>query len=589
MLLEIMVALGPGRPTNMNLACVNECWTAYSGPDLLESRRLEAIKQLGIGGLRFPGGTESQTVQLETGETMPLDRLAHVFGTKSSYYQNAARRVTQNKTEPTLLQFAQLARLANVTPVWDLNIATATSTEVKAQVAAIRAGGGSSTFIEAGNELYIGYYSNCSTGAGGCTAATSAFPNGTVSYMERITPAVTDLESWAPPLANAPLLTGRDPGNAGTVWNDGLSDKVFPSVVVHLYVPHGRTSWNPNSMNHYPRSQWASLLAAAPLSAIRQTVKGLRSGSGRGPGNSSFAGTPSLWLTETNMGIVPKVPPPACCFSDPVDPGCCAVDSIDPNTFLRLAYFSPLAMLSKAGFLLGAATTPEVDLMCHHSLLQRGSGPPANQSGAWSDSPFGFLWMRNTTVSTRQHWPFPDDRPRINPAGQAFARITATMRASEAMHPLTGLDDMLIGSMSIYGKNISALHGAGFSAQGKGACYVLLNRDNASHAIAVRTSSSSAVCNATALVVPTGADGSRCQGNGSKCWAPLPHGPVPARVLPTQTHDGGTEAEGAVHLTAPAYSITFLYIGPSQQQPVQPDGTSGTSDNGGWCSAVATG
>ena len=88
-------------------------------------------------------------------------------------------------------------------------------------------------------------------------------------------------------------------------------------------------------------------------------------------------------------------------------------------------------MLSKAGYLLAAASTPEVDVLCHHSLQQRGDGPVKTHAASWSRDPFGFLWTKD-----QGEWPFPDSRPRINSAAQLFARVARAIGASTTMHPV---------------------------------------------------------------------------------------------------------------------------------------------------------
>lgn len=253
-------SLGPGRPSVRELTCVNECWTAFSGPNLDEPDRLEAIRELGVGSLRFPGGTESQGMNLITGQPVPLDRVGRVFGTKSSMYKYTQERLAANFTQPTLKDFAGMATRLNVTPVWDLNIATATVDEIAAQVKAAQ-GTQNSTFMEFGNELYMGYYTNCSVGPGDCSAATSAFPDGGTSYLANIKAATQGLESWAPPAASNPLTNGRDPGNDSTDWNDGLvKDKSleFPAVTVHLYAPACNNTWDPNAMTRFRPDQWCA-------------------------------------------------------------------------------------------------------------------------------------------------------------------------------------------------------------------------------------------------------------------------------------------------------------------------------------------
>ena len=251
-------SLGPGRSSVRELTCVNECWTAFSGPSLDEPYRLQAMRQLGVGALRFPGGTESQAMNLITGQPVPLERVGRVFGTKSNMYKYTQERLAANFTQPTLKDFAQLAERLNVTPVWDLNIATATADEIDAQVNAAQ-GTQNSTFMELGNELYMGYYTNCSVGPGGCSDATSAFPRGGASYLADIKAATRGLESWAPPVASNPLTNGRDPGNDSTDWNDGLvKDKSleFTAVTVHLYAPACNNTWDPNAMTRFRPDQW---------------------------------------------------------------------------------------------------------------------------------------------------------------------------------------------------------------------------------------------------------------------------------------------------------------------------------------------
>ena len=236
-----------------------------------------------------------------------------------------------------------------------------------------------------------------------------------------------------------------------------------------------------------------------------------------------------------------------------------------------MAYFSPLAMLSKAGFMLAAASTPEVDVLCHHSLQQRGAGPSKEHAATWSQDPFGFVWTKD-----QGGWPFPDGRPRINAAAQAFGRIARTIRASSTMHSLQfqGAPEL---QFALYGTQpAAALQGAAFQATG-GICYIVLNRDSeGTHSLAVGAVLS-AVTNASSLVVPASTTGTRCTGSGQQCWAPLPDGPVTPMVATTH-RDGFGARELAVEL--PALSVNFVFVG-----------TGGTHASarvdGSWCSAFA--
>lgn len=249
--------------------------------------------------------------------------------------------------------------------------------------------------------------------------------------------------------------------------------------------------------------------------------------------------------------------------------GCDCTASAD--AYVLMAYFSPLAMLSKAGFLLAAASTPEVDVLCHHSLQQRGAGPGKAHAATWSQDPFGFVWTKD-----QGSWPFPDGRPRINAAAQVFARIARTIRASSAMHPLQfqGAPEM---QFALYGTQAAAaLQGTAFQAAG-GTCYVMLNRDsNGTHSVTVRAMPS-ATTNASSLVVPASSAGTRCTGSGQLCWAPLPGGPV-APVVATTHRDGVGARELMVEL--PALSVNFVFVGAGGAH-------TSVGVDGSWCSAFA--
>ena len=296
------------------------------------------------------------------------------------------------------------------------------------------------------------------------------------------------------------------------------------------------------------------------------------------------------------MGIVESDAPPACCLGEyhecteprlprkltaeqwcgflalvePPGPECDCVASA--NAYVLMAYFSPLAMLSKAGFLLAAASTPEVDVLCHHSLQQRGDGPAGKaHAAAWSKDPFGFVWTKD-----QGNWPFLDDRPRINSAAQAFARIARTIHASTSMHPLK-FQGVPALQFALYGTQAAAaLQGAAFQAKG-GVCYVVLNRDsNGTHTLTVGAMPS-ATTNASSLVVPASSAGTRCTGSGQQCWAPLPGGPI-SPVVATTHLDGVGGRELVVKL--PALSVSFVFVGTGEP-------SAHSSTNGRWCSAFA--
>jgi hypothetical protein len=251
----------------------------------------------------------------------------------------------------------------------------------------------------------------------------------------------------------------------------------------------------------------------------------------------------------------------------PGAPGCDCTASA--NAYVVMAYFSPLAMLSKAGFLLAAASTPEVDVLCHHSLQQRGDGPVKAHAATWSKDPFGFVWTKD-----QGNWPFPDDRPRINSAAQVFARIARTIHASATMHPLK-FQGVPALQFSLYGTRAAvALQGAAFQAEGD-ICYVVLNRDsNSTHSLAL-SAMPSATTNASSLVVPAGSMGTRCIGSGQQCWAPLPGGPL-VPVVATTHLDGFVSKELVVEL--PVLSVTFVFVGTGEA-------SAHASTNGSWCSA----
>ena len=234
-----------------------------------------------------------------------------------------------------------------------------------------------------------------------------------------------------------------------------------------------------------------------------------------------------------------------------------------------MAYFAPLAMLSKAGYMLAAASAPEVFVLCHHSLQQRGDGPLKAHAASWSRDPFGFVWTKD-----QGKWPFPDSRPRINSAGQLFARIARAIGASTTMHPLY-FEDVPKLKFALYGtQDVVALQGAAFQVAAK-TCYVIMNRDdNSTHSI-VLDAVASATSNATSFVVPLGSAGTRCTGDGQQCWAPLP-GPMAPNVA--TTHRGGNAGRELV-AKLPPLSVTFIYVGAH--------GNHADASAGGWCSAFA--
>ena len=196
-------ALGPGRPTNPMLFGVNECWTAFSGSDLCEPTRLRAMRQMGIRAVRWPGGTLAELVNLTSGRDMPLDRIQRVFGNNSGPYLGAKKRRAANSSEPRLANATRFVAAANATPIWSLNIATQGAADVLASVDAIAAAGADGRYVELGNELYLGYYANCSVSYTGCNASGSAFPRGSLDYIERVAPTVAALRlqgrAFSPP------------------------------------------------------------------------------------------------------------------------------------------------------------------------------------------------------------------------------------------------------------------------------------------------------------------------------------------------------------------------------------------------------
>ena len=221
-------------------------------------------------------------------------------------------------------------------------------------------------------------------------------------------------------------------------------------------------------------------------------------------------------------------------------------------------------MIAEAGFLLGAVATPEIGLRCHHSLLKRGQAG-GQHSAVYSQDQFGFLWMPPPLPNaSRAPWPFPDRQPRVNAAGQAFARIAAAAAGSDAMHWVTVGSDPL--SIRLYGQPVNAVQAAAFSRAGAtDTCYVFINRHSRkAQRVRVNTPAADTAVVATALVAGSipgwRYNGTRCEGDGLRCWAPLPEGPIEPTTVEVQ------ESE----LALPPLSIVFVRVG---------------GDGAAWCSA----
>ena len=382
-------APGPPAATNLLLWGVNQPWAGrYGAHGLAQPERVHALRALGVGSVRFPGGTVSQGFDLRAGRFVPDERIVDVFwntdnttgilGSAAAAKLNAPGTLSLANVSAFLAAASSPARDGRrVAPVWDLNVATLTRDELADTVKALAAGGADLRFLEFGNEMYAGA-GNASRPYG------RLFPR-TADYLAKVAPAVAAAEAraaagapagWAALAGPVPLIVGRCEGNDQTVWNDGLfADAAtlvkgaYPALTAHFYFPLVNATYA-DSLAAHPAAAWPTVVAATPEVVLARTARSLRDG-------PAVARSARLWLTETNMAVD-------------------GVERWDPPTplqaFHMYCHCAPVAALSFAGYLLAAvASGGLVEVLHRHGLWWHAGSVPAAEAKLWSRDPTGMV------------------------------------------------------------------------------------------------------------------------------------------------------------------------------------------------------
>ena len=140
-----------GVPTNRMIYGVNQDWAGgHWSPTLQEPTLLAAIRSLGVGSLRFPAGTSSQAFDLRTGQFVPNDRIGRIFGNDSELLEQARACAEDGAGVLSPANLTSMAADVNVTPVWDLNIASQNGSEIADTVKVLHESSAGAAFIELG-------------------------------------------------------------------------------------------------------------------------------------------------------------------------------------------------------------------------------------------------------------------------------------------------------------------------------------------------------------------------------------------------------------------------------------------------------
>lgn len=257
--LEKEAAFGAGRAINAALLS----FSSYIGPIVNLSyddpSLLRVSKILGVGSLRYPGGTPANNWNITSGRWI-------------QYGGNLAARVLA-RPEGTFTPVAYMKGIGSTLrkpPIWNLNLATLPEQEMLAQVDSLKANGIPVERIELGNEKINedceGYFKNVSV---------------MVPHIRKVFPKaeIGIVGGWAAPWSGLPK------------WNEceqSLKDRrgLYDAVTVHMYAPGNKT------LMDYNEADRRTVTLMSPQALLEYQVKQ----------SALYAGGVPIWLDELNLG-----------------------------------------------------------------------------------------------------------------------------------------------------------------------------------------------------------------------------------------------------------------------------------------------
>lgn len=417
-----VIRVGSGEPVNRMLFGMNHDWVGGNRvpgrPDLQA-----AVKYLGLGVVRYPGGTNSSFWDMLQGRFVPDDLIRSV-GVKdwTARYVPFSRNLSKLPADALSARaFSEFCRSTGSEPLWVLNGVTETQAQGMKSVELIASLSPRPPHIEMGNEIEMAVFRKLVPTAGDYLNSSKPV----IEHIRKVAPgAKIGMAASMHAIVGQPLKTLKgDRDERDEKWNDTLfgSRALYDAWILHSYVlgPHYLATRKPE--------QWPSAALALPETQLDIVAERCR---------KDYNSIP-IWLTEYNapfQQLTKKGPTVA-------------------SGFYGDMRNSPLHALFIAGYLMAVVENSDIfKIACYHSV--------SGMNG------FGVVQLSEGDGSKP---------PSINATAQLFAELAAIVRGSEKMHKVTITDNPPM-DLEIMGRtDLQALQAVAFSSN-DGLSVLVLNR-----------------------------------------------------------------------------------------------------------------
>jgi hypothetical protein len=414
------LTLKPGVPVNMMLWGMNQDWVGGSRIPGRQDVR-EAVKWLGLGSIRYPGGSISSFWDMPAGRFVPDDKIrAFGFRKWSNRYVSLSHAAAKLPSDALSVKaFADLCAASDVEPTWVLNCVTASQADQTRSVDLIAATWKKPLYVEMGNEANL-------------AAMRRRFPSAD-DYIQVCKPVIRHIRQSVPGTriavaAGSPVVFDAAPKAAGdkreSEWNETLfkSRELYDAWVLHSYV------LSPAFLCARKEAEWPQAVLALPEAWLDTQAGECRRRYGSMP----------IWLTEYNapfQQLTTKGPTPA-------------------SGFFSDLRNSALHALFVAGYLMGLVENSDIyKVAMYHSMIGMD----------------GFGAIRTDD---------PAGRAETNAAGRLFSDIAAIARQASQMHGVSVSGSPVLDTEIMGRRDIPAIQAAAFSSADN-LTVLILNRSNA--------------------------------------------------------------------------------------------------------------